>query len=255
MSLDHKRHSSTGLMPNAPATTPLTVAMPVYNEQDAVLFAVDDVQRNVLDIVQGSELVVVNDGSKDRSGPLLDEAAKKDDRVRVIHQKNRGHGGALMTALDAARGDYVLLIDSDRQISLESFAAAWAEIENGRDCVFGVRRKRHDPQIRLYLTKVVRLAVRLLFGVQIFDANVPFKLLRRSVWDEAHAYIPADTLAPSLFLAIFAKARGFNIAEIEVLHKERDTGVVSIRRFKLLKFSARAFRQLMSFRKRLIHDR
>src|SRR5262245_20906446 len=142
----------------AVSTVPLSVTMPVYNEQEAVFLAVTDVQRNILDLIPGAELVVVDDGSKDQSGRLLDEAAAMDVRVRVIHQQNRGHGGALMTALSAARGEYVLLIDSDRQISLESFPAAWAEIEKGFDGVFGVRRLRHDPLIRLYLTKVVRTA-------------------------------------------------------------------------------------------------
>ena len=145
--------------------------------------------------------------------------------------------------------------DSDRQISLESFDAAWSQVKNGYDGVFGVRRRRHDPAIRLYLTKLVRFAVRLLFGIPIFDANVPYKLFRRSIWNEAREYIVCDTLAPSLFLAIFAKLRGYTIAEIEVAHRERNTGQVSIRRLKLVKFAAKGFRQLMSFRKRVIHGR
>jgi dolichol-phosphate mannosyltransferase len=241
--------------PKVAAKVTLTVAMPVYNEEEAVVLAVADVQRNVLDLIPQAEFVVVNDGSKDRSGPLLDEMATKDARVRVIHQQNQGHGGALMSALSAARGDYVLLIDSDRQISLESFAAAWTCIEKGYDGVFGVRRRRHDPRIRLYLTKLVRFAIRLLFGIEIFDGNVPYKLLRSSIWNEARAYIPPDTLAPSLFLAIFAKLRGYNIAEMEVVHRERNTGEISIRRLKLLKFAAKGFRQLIRFRKRVMHGR
>src|SRR5687767_9118521 len=130
---------------------PLTVAMPVYNEQETVAVAVADVQRAILDLVPGAELVVVNDGSTDQSGRVLDEVAAADPRVRVIHQENRGHGGALMRALSAARGDHVLLVDSDRQIPFDAFSAAWADIQKGRDCVFGVRRQRHDPALRLYL--------------------------------------------------------------------------------------------------------
>jgi hypothetical protein len=83
------------------------------------------------------------------------------------------------------------------------------------------------------------------------DANVPFKLMRRVVWEDARALIPADTLAPSLFLAVFAARRGYRVAHIEVAHRERQTGVVSIRRWRLLKFCARAFRQLLTFRGRL----
>ena len=229
----------------------LSVVMPVYNEQDAIVTAVDEVQRHVLDHVPESELVVVNDGSRDGTGALLDSAAARDPRVRVIHQKNTGHGGAVMAALGAARGEYVFLIDSDRQIPLDDFPKAWREIAAGRDAVFGVRRRRHDPALRLYLTTVIRTAVRALFGVQLYDANVPYKLLRKSIWDEARPLIPDGTLAPSLFLAIIARRRGYNMVELDVMHKERNTGEVSIRRMKLLKFCARGLSQMLALRRRV----
>ena len=228
---------------------PLSVAMPVYNEAGAIALAIDEVQKCVLDRVPGAELVVVNDGSKDDTGRLIDEVAARDPRVRPIHQENRGHGGALMAALASARGEYVFLIDSDRQIPLDRFCDAWAHVEKGRDAVFGVRRRRHDPAIRLQLTRFVRSMVSLLFGTRIYDANVPYKLLRRSIWEEARVCIPQGTLAPSLFLAIFTTARGYDIAHLDVVHKERDTGEVSIRRLKLLKFCARGFRQMLAFRR------
>lgn len=233
------------------AGSPLSVVMPVYNEEDAIGAAVEEVQRLVLDRVPGSELVVVDDGSRDRTGPLLDGAAAQDPRVRVIHQQNTGHGGALMAALGAARGEFVFLLDSDRQIPLDDFPKAWAEIAAGREGVFGVRRRRHDPALRLYLTRVIRTAVRLMFGVRLDDANVPYKLLRKSIWDEARPLVPDETLAPSLFLAIIAKRRGHDIVEIDVTHKERDTGEVSIRRMKLLKFCARGLSQMLTLRRRV----
>lgn len=240
---------TTGSVLPVAGSIPLSVLMPVYNEAAGVELAIADVQDCVLDRLPGAELVVVNDGSKDDTGRLLDEAAAKDSRIRVIHQENRGHGGALAAALGAARGSYVFLIDSDRQIPLDEFPAAWAHIESGRDAVFGVRRRRHDPATRLHLTKLIRAMIGLLFGIRVFDANVPYKLLRRSIWEEARGCIPPDTLAPSLFLAIFARARRFDIVDVDVVHKERDTGEVSIRRLKLLKFCARGFRQMLAFRR------
>lgn len=230
---------------------PLTVVMPVYNEQDAIVDAVGDVQRHVLGAIPGAELVVVNDGSRDGTAALLNGIAGADPRVRVIHQANTGHGGAIMAGLAAASGEYVFLIDSDRQIPLDGFIEAWRAVQGGRDAVFGVRRRRYDPAVRLYLTKVIRGAVRLMFGVSLDDANVPYKLLRRSVWDEALPYVPPGTLAPSLFLAIISKVRGCNILEMDVPHKERDTGEVSIRRMKLLKFCARGLSQMIELRRRL----
>jgi glycosyltransferase involved in cell wall biosynthesis len=223
--------------------------MPVYNEEGAIALAVEDVRRHVLDRVPGADFVIVDDGSRDATGRLLDEVAGRDPRVHVIHQQNRGHGGALMAGLGHARGDYVFLIDSDRQIPLDGFDAAWAHVQRGRDAVFGVRRRRHDPAIRLYLSKLIGTVVRVLFGVATLDANVPYKLVRRSIWQAASACIPPGTLAPSLFLAIFTKWRGHDMVEVDVVHQERATGAVSIRRLKLLKFCATGLRQLWAFRR------
>jgi len=85
--------------------------------------------------------------------------------------------------------------------------------------------------------------------VRIFDANVPYKLLRRSIWTDASACIPPGTLAPSLFLALFAKLRGYDIVEMDIEHRPRATGAASIRRLRLLTFSAKAFAQLLAFRR------
>ena len=225
--------------------------MPVYNEQDAILLAIDDVQRNILDVIAGAELVVVDDGSRDNTGRLLDEAAARDARIAVIHKSNGGHGSAVLAGLEVAQGDYIFLIDSDRQIPLDEFSGAWSQIENGTDAVFGVRRRRYDPALRLYLSALIRHSVNVLFRVNLYDANAPYKLFRRAIWNETRDCVPDGTLAPSLFLAIVAKSRGYNVVEIDVTHKERDTGEVSLRRLKLLKFCAEGLSQMLALRRRV----
>lgn len=231
--------------------SPLTVVMPAYNEEDGIAAAIGDVQREVLALVPAAELVVVDDGSRDGTGPILDRLAAEDPRLRVIHQPNGGHGRALRTGLDAACGEYVLLIDSDRQIPLDGFAAVWSRVRsNGTLAVLGVRRERRDPFLRLVLTAVVRHAVRLLFGVRLGDANAPFKLLPRRIWLDARELIPDDTLAPSLFLAIFLKRRGGVVEEIEVPHRARQTGR-AIDTWQLVRLCGRGFAQLIAFRRAL----
>jgi len=225
--------------------------MPVYNEEGAIVAAVDEVKQFVLAFVPESELIVVDDGSRDGTGPLLDAAASGDQRIRVIHQPNGGHGAALLTGLKAALGEYIFLIDSDRQISLDNFNAAWAELVAGRDAVFGVRRRRYDPVLRLYLSRLIRHSVNVLFRVNLTDGNAPYKLFRRGIWIEARDCVPDGTLAPSLFLAIAAKSRGYNILEIDVTHKERDTGEITLRKFRLLKFCARGLGQMMGLFRRV----
>jgi dolichol-phosphate mannosyltransferase len=232
----------------------LTVIMPAYNEEGAIGQAISDIQRDILALVPCVELIVINDGSKDATGPLLDQMARRESRMVVIHQANGGHGSALLAGLAAARGDFIFLLDSDRQIPAQAFCTLWS-CHKHYDAVTGVRAHRDDPWVRLLLTRLVKLSLRLFFGVNLRDANVPFKLFRKAVWEAARPVIPEGTLAPSLFLAIFIKQQGMKLAEIEVPHQERSTGVVSIRKWKLIKFCWRAFRQLMSFRRRLIYEK
>lgn len=241
-------HPASAKPPISLGAVPVSVIMPAYNEEGGIREAVAAVQANVLSAVPGSELIVVNDGSRDQTGKILDEIAAADPRVRVVHKANGGHGPAIMTGLSSARGDFVFLIDSDNQIPLESFASLWREVLAGRDGAFGVRRIRKDAELRRVLTVIIRQSLSLLFGVRVYDANVPYKLLRRSLWEEARGVIPEGTLAPSLFLAVFVLRKRYDIGMVDVPHKDRETGTVSIRRWKLFKFCWRAFQQLLQFR-------
>jgi len=229
----------------------LTVIMPAYNEQGAIEAAVQEVRESVLDVVPNSSLLVVNDGSKDKTGEIMDRLVASDPRVQVIHKPNGGHGPALLTGLAKADAECFMLVDSDLQIPMNAFAPLWQAIQNGADAAFGMRIKRDDPTLRLWLTKFIRATLPILLGVSIRDANVPFKLFRKTVWERVSPLIPSDTLAPSLFLAVFVKKTGCKLELFEVPHKERQTGEVSIKRWKLIKFCWRAFKQLLSFRNRL----
>ncbi|MBL9001852.1 MAG: glycosyltransferase family 2 protein [Phycisphaerae bacterium] len=231
-------------------TIELSVICPAYNEEGAITDAVTDVVREVFPIVAACELIVVNDGSRDRTGESLDTLAAAEPRLRVIHQANAGHGPALRRGLDEALGEWVLLIDSDRQMPLERFGDLWLAARTG-DAAFAVRCRREDPVFRLILTRLVRVCVRTLFGTRIQDLNVPFKVLRRDHWLEMKPFIPPETLAPSLFVSIVSVWKGHRIAEVEVSHRARKTGVVSIRRWRLLKFCARGLGQLLTLRLRL----
>lgn len=226
--------------------------MPAYNEEDGIRTAVAAVQEHVLDLLPSAELIVVNDGSRDHTGPIVDAIAAADSRVRVLHTPNGGHGAALMRGLERARGDYVFLIDGDNQIPIERFQELWKLAqdggERGLDGVFGTRRARNDAYIRHALTAFIGWSLILLFRIRIKDANVPFKLVRRSVWLDARKYIPDGTLAPSLFLAVYMKRLQSDLAFVNVEHRDRTAGTVSIRRWKLIKFCARGLRQLLAFR-------
>ncbi len=225
----------------------LTVVMPAYNEEGAIAEAVDEIRTEVLDVVADSDLLVIDDGSRDATGRILDELVALDQRISVIHQENAGHGAALRTGLEAAGGQWMLMLDSDRQIPLGAFAAFWEAAQTG-DGAFGIRARRQDPLHRLLLTKLVRITVNMFFSVKLRDANCPFKIIRKEDWNNISADVPPGTLAPSIFLAIMLVAKGRRIAQIEVTHLERSTGTVSLKLWRLVKFCHKAFWQLFRFR-------
>jgi glycosyltransferase involved in cell wall biosynthesis len=235
---------------NDASTSTLSIVMPAHNEAQAIEDAVRDLQTHVLGLIPDCEVIVVDDGSTDGTGDRLDRLAAAEPRLRVIHQSRGGHGRALRTGMDAARGNYLFLLDSDRQIPLDAFPSLW-EAARQRDGAFGVRKKRHDPRLRLLLSALIRTALRLLFRTALQDANVPFKLFRRRIWLDARELMPEDTLAPSLFLAVYVRCRGSDITELPVPHRVRQTGTGSLRYWRLLKFCLRAFRQMLQFRRRL----
>jgi glycosyltransferase involved in cell wall biosynthesis len=229
----------------------LTVIMPVYNEEEAIEAAVAEIREHILDKMPGSELLAVDDGSKDRSPALLDEMARALPALRVLHKPNGGHGDAVRYGLDRAEGEYLFLLDSDRQIPVEDFALLWEKRGAGR-LVSGLRRSRHDPLHRLVLTRIVRAAVWVLFGKWVRDANVPFKLLHRQVWQRVAPLIARDALTPSLFLAVAAAVDPqIELATVVVRHRERTTGATVLRPLKLLRFCRKAFGQMLRFRKEI----
>lgn len=228
----------------------LSIVMPVYNEEAAIEEAVRDVQRYVFSVVPDAQLIAVDDGSKDNTGKILDRLACEDSRIRVIHKQNGGHGRALRSGLDAAEGEFIFQIDSDRQMPLDDFQKLWQKAQLA-DGAFGIRETRNDPCLRIVLSVILRFLIRCFYGVDVPDANVPCKLVRREVWLEVKNYIPTDSLIPSILLAIILAYRGYKIKTIPWPHKERSSGVSSIRSWKLVKYCWASFAEMFLLRLRI----
>jgi glycosyltransferase involved in cell wall biosynthesis len=226
----------------------LSIVMPACNAEGFAR-TVSDVQNHVFSLVSDAELIVVDGDSSDGTGRILDDLAPSEPRLRVVHQANGGHGQALRTGMDIAAGQYLFLISSDHQIPLEAFAALWEQGKKN-DAAFGVRACCGDTRIRIIVTRIIRYFVCIVFGTYLRDSNVPLKLIRRQVWLSARPWIPAGTLTPSLFLALYVRWRRLSLAQVHVSQRDQ-TGVASIGRWKLFKFCAQAFAQLLAFRWRL----
>ncbi len=238
-------------MTSAPALDCVLV-MPAYNEEGCIASVIQawtaELARHCNDRFR---LIVVNDGSRDRTGAILDEEAARNPRLRVIHQPNSGHGGALLHGYrEAIKEDaaYVFQVDSDDQFVPEDFVRLW-NLRTSSPCVLGNRSVRHDSFHRLVITRILRVVLWGLYGRRLRDANIPFRLFERRFLAAALRLIPANTFAPNIFLAVIAARAGANLHDTPVTHRDRRTGTVSIVRWKLIKVCFRCVGELLAFRR------
>jgi dolichol-phosphate mannosyltransferase len=199
----------------------------------------------------GAELVLVDDGSTDDTPAILDRLAGADPRVRVIHaDRNRGHGPSLRRAFEESGGEWFFQMDSDGQQVAAELWDLWAQRE-GADLLVGVRRGRREGRHRDLVSAAARWANRVVGGGRLRDVNVPFKLVRRAVWEDLEGDIPRSPVAPSLLIAVGASVRGWRVREVEISHRPRRAGESTVDVRKLVRLSAGALRELVGFRRRL----
>jgi glycosyltransferase involved in cell wall biosynthesis len=159
----------------------VSLIMPAYNEEGNICRAVESALPVLRAIHVRHELVVVESGSTDRTAAILDELSAVHPALRVIHQGAKlGLGSALIEGFEAARYERLLYLDGDNPYDVAEFQQALPLLELC-EIVNGYRLSRSDPWLRRLYTILFRLAMRWLFGVRLRDANIGFKLMRRSV--------------------------------------------------------------------------
>lgn len=202
----------------------LSVIIPAYNEADNIVGALEDVFRDIAPIVPDLEVIVVNDGSRDNTAALATGFAATEPRVRVVTQPNQGHGPALRTGMDSATGEWLLLLDSDRQVSLEDFSQHW-QMTRDYDVVLGLRRPRSDPFYRQGISILMRILLLVQLGQNVKDGGAPYKLLRREVWNEARHALRPNCWIPSVLLAAAALGRDdLKVIQLPIKHRIRKHG-------------------------------
>jgi glycosyltransferase involved in cell wall biosynthesis len=233
----------------------LSVVVPVHDEERTIAALVEDLERDVVPVVGGAEVIVVDDASTDATPAILAELRERRPWLRVERlEPNVGHGRAVRHGLELARGEWVFGLDSDGQFVVSEFARLWDRREEA-DLVLGIRERRHDPRHRLVLSRLVATVSSLLAGRRIRDANTPFRLLRRRAWDDLRPTLDPAALAPNVLVTVGAGLRGWRVAEIPVTHLAREGGTSTLRSLRLLRFSLRGLWQLVAYRRRVGRSR
>jgi hypothetical protein len=218
----HPRH-----LLNATTSTrhALTFFFPAYNEEPNIERTVALALEQIGPLVPSLEVLAIDDGSTDRTPQLADALAAADPRVRVVHQENRGYGGALKAGFANAQGNLIAFSDGDLQFDLAELSRLLDRLNDPSrpvDAVIGYRIKRMDPFRRLVIAKTYNAIVSVLFGLRVRDIDCAMKVFRRGVF----AGLRLDSEGPFLSAELLIKlnARGVKMDQVGVTHYPRTAG-------------------------------
>lgn len=229
-----------------------SIVVPFHNEEENVTALYDRLKAVMEHVGDSFELVLVDDGSRDRTYKLLEEIAAVDSRVLVVKlRRNFGQTSALAAGFDHAAGEFVLAMDGDLQHDPNEIPNFLGKLEEGYDVVSGWRKQRIDNFVlRRFPSRCANWLMAKLSGVEIHDFGTTYKAYRREViqniplYGEMHRFIPA-----------LASWYGASICEIPIknVHRERGKSHYGIGRTFRVFFDLLTIRFLLKYMTRPLH--
>ena len=234
-------------------TDRLYIVIPAYNEEENIRQIVDDWYPIVEKHNGGGEsrLVIIDDGSKDRTYAILTECAGERPLLQPLTKPNAGHGATVLYgyhfALDHG-ADYVFQTDSDGQTDVSEFEGFWA-VRDKYDAVVGERLQRGDGAARKFVEDVVCFLLKVVFGVSAKDANAPFRLMNAEVLKKYIDRLPKDFNIPNIMLTTYFLYYKEKICFKQISFKPRHAGKASINAVKIMRIGAKAIKDFYVLKK------
>lgn len=205
----------------------LSVFFPAYNEEKNIAATVTHAIKVLKDLkIPQWEILIIDDGSFDKTGQIADDLAKKYSNIKAIHQINGGYGMALRAGFDHAKYDPIVYTDADGQFDFSEVAKFLGKIDLA-DFLMGYRIQRRDHPIRTVFAKGWGLSLFVFFGLTLRDVDCGFKMIKRKVLDAIEEDFPLESTRGGMInaeLAIKAKKLGFKVEQVGVNHYPRKAG-------------------------------
>lgn len=203
----------------------LTLFFPVYNEEENIHELVEHTVRTVEQspYINDYEVLIIDDGSSDKTPELADRLAAHHSHVRAIHHaRNKGYGAALRTGIAEASKDYVFFTDGDLQFDILELNNLIIHLEDYGDMVVGYRAPRRDPFMRRLNAFGWNVLNRTLFGLKIRDIDCAFKLFRRDMVQKLRLRSKGAMINAEILIRL--QRKGIEVKEVPVSHLPRKYG-------------------------------
>lgn len=230
--------------------------MPAYNEAENIEETIEQWYSVVDRLSSEGEspiLVIANDGSKDNTFSLMQELKKKYPLFEPLDKPNSGHGATLLYlyrySIDHG-ADYIFQTDSDGQTNPDEFWQMWRN-RMKYDFQIGYRKGRQDGSSRVFVTKVLRLVVWLIFHVWVTDANTPFRLMQSDALKKILKVIPQDFFLSNVAISAIAVKWEYKIGWCDITFRPRQGGVNSINMKRIFKIGWKALKDFRDINSKL----
>jgi glycosyltransferase involved in cell wall biosynthesis len=229
----------------------LYVVMPIYNEQASIGGVVAEWKACLDKVAPDHRILILNDGSKDKTADVLAELAAKTPGLEVINKPNSGHGRTCIMGYGEAIGRgarWIFQIDSDGQCDPKYFESVWAKRAEYA-AVYGKRIDRDDGLARKVISFFCRLATHIATGVPVRDPNVPYRLMRADILKPAIAEFPPEFgLSNILVSVVVQKGLGPKMGFVPIGFRDRTGGEPSVKWMKFVTEGLKLYGALLAKR-------